>query len=182
MPHRKILAMLVAVLLIGLGLATPAMAASGTAKTSISQSAAARQVFSPAQRALIDRTFTQQEIAQLLQVATATPPPNGMVSAAAAARPSVARKVVPNGCTRSPDRFIKANFRPACDAHDRCYGSSRNRLDCDKVFVQNLQYACRLAYPWYNPARGYCYQATGVYYTAVRAVGDDYYKGTGRNN
>lgn len=100
MPHRKILAMLVAVLLTGLGLATPAMAASGTAKTSISQSAAARQVFSPAQRALIDRTFTQQEIAQLLQVATATPPPNGMVSAAAAARPSVARKVVPNGCTQ----------------------------------------------------------------------------------
>lgn len=181
MSWRKAPILLTAALLVLVGMTSPAQAAPGLSATALTQSATAREIFSPLEIAVIERTFTPQEITQLVDALEPAPPSTGMVTAAAA-RPSVARRVVPNGCTRSPNRFIRANFRPAYDAHDRCYGSSRNRFDCDKVFVQNLQYACRNAYPWYHPARGYCYQATGVYYTAVRAVGDDYYKGTGQNN
>ncbi|GAA0966884.1 hypothetical protein [Frigoribacterium faeni] len=54
--------------------------------------------------------------------------------------------VVPNGCTLSPDRWGNANFRPACDKHDICYGSKMNRKDCDLQFRTNLMNICIATY------------------------------------
>lgn len=89
----------------------------------------------------------------------------------------------PNGCSYSPDTWGKAKFRPACDAHDICYGNKKkiNRLTCDVAFLGNLTYACNKAYPK-GATRNSCAGVAGGYYTAVRGAGWAFYKGNGRNN
>lgn len=88
-----------------------------------------------------------------------------------------------NGCSYSPDRFGKFNFRPACDAHDRCYGrnSRVNRLDCDNRFLSDLRRICNNTRAT-NPEKDACRSVTGGYYSAVRAFGGRFYQGRGLNN
>jgi hypothetical protein len=79
-------------------------------------------------------------------------------------------------------------FSPACDAHDRCYGTyGSNALDCDLQMLPDLTGACKKAYlrkdlSWRNAfGLGYiwkagefahCVEAATAMVAAVRAAGD----------
>jgi hypothetical protein len=89
--------------------------------------------------------------------------------------------VVPNGCTLSPDNFYDISFKAACDTHDICYGSSTDRLDCDKQFLLNLISACIGGYGA-GFQRDSCTAAAGTYYGGVRSAGWAFYSGSGANN
>ncbi|MGH3758020.1 phospholipase A2 [Actinophytocola sp.] len=86
-----------------------------------------------------------------------------------------------DGCTKVPDSYLGANFRPACDKHDNCYSSdsSTDRLDCDKRLAVNLVKACKAEFGKYNPLRYSCIDMAGKYYLGVRAFGESHYDGTG---
>ncbi|MFI6026592.1 phospholipase A2 [Amycolatopsis magusensis] len=86
-----------------------------------------------------------------------------------------------DGCTFSPDSFFGANFRPACDAHDKCYsrGSGTPRLVCDQAFHSALTVACVNTFPSPHPMRIQCTQAAMGYYVAVRQYGRSHYEGYG---
>lgn len=86
-----------------------------------------------------------------------------------------------DGCTRVPDSYLGANFRPACDAHDLCYGSnsSTDRLQCDRRLLDDLVVACKDEFGKYNPLRYSCLDMATKYYLGVRAFGRSHYDGTG---
>lgn len=71
-----------------------------------------------------------------------------------------------------PQGYMGADFRPACEAHDRCYtlpGWSRSA--CDQQYRRDLQTAC-------NDSRfpfG-CRMRAGIMYWAVRAFGEKNYQ------
>ena len=90
----------------------------------------------------------------------------------------------PNGCSYSPDRWFKANFKPTCDNHDRCYASnsSKDRLTCDQTFHSGLNRACYVAYSRTTVRLNTCYGVAATYYAAVRNFGSGSYKGKGKNN
>lgn len=90
----------------------------------------------------------------------------------------------PDGCTNVPDGYGAANFKPACDKHDKCYGSSADRITCDKKLRSNLKAACKAAYPnlilpgvaeEYNK----CMAMSNIYYEGVRKFGKKHYAGSG---
>lgn len=85
------------------------------------------------------------------------------------------------GCTGVPDQYGKANFAPACAAHDACYsaGSPRSRLDCDNALNKDLVTACRNAYVPTDPARFDCEGRADIYYNGVRKLGRPHYEGAG---
>lgn len=90
----------------------------------------------------------------------------------------------PDGCTRVPDGYGAANFKPACDKHDKCYGSSTDRITCDKKLRSNLKSACKAAYPNLTlptVAEDYNkYMAmSNIYYEGVRKFGKKHYAGSG---
>lgn len=99
---------------------------------------------------------------QVVQVVTA-----GFVSTvilARSARPAAAelcQERVPkpgytpevNGCGPSgygwtvPDSYGDANWTPACNRHDKCYGTcNESRLKCDVLMRKSMQHACKRAY------------------------------------
>ena len=91
----------------------------------------------------------------------------------------------PDYCTWSPDSFGKANFKPACAAHDNCYSSriTTRRLSCDNRFEDALNKACNSAFSsWWEIAdqKG-CNGVAWVYYQAVRKAGKSHYHGKGIN-
>lgn len=90
----------------------------------------------------------------------------------------------PNGCSFSPDRFGRANFKPTCDRHDICYSrSSRtNRIVCDTRFKDQLINECRRAYSNERVRRNACIGVANTYHKAVRTAGHRFYKGQGLNN
>ena len=82
------------------------------------------------------------------------------------------------------DSWGRANWRPSCDRHDRCYGynSRTNRLTCDTRFRTDLLTACAIAYPIHSVRGTACAVAAVEAYTAVRLGGWANYKGKGKNN
>lgn len=85
-----------------------------------------------------------------------------------------------NGCTGVPDSWVRADFKPACDAHDVCYsaGSPRSRLDCDNALRADLVLACDAAYGG-APQHPSCVAQADRYYQGVRALGGQFYEGAG---
>lgn len=105
--------------------------------------------------------------------ATTTPDPGGATA--------TMRMSYGDGCTRVPDSYLGANFRPACDAHDQCYstGSTTDRIVCDKRLAADLVVACKAKFGKYNPLRYSCIDMSGKYYLGVRAFGRSHYDGQG---
>lgn len=87
----------------------------------------------------------------------------------------------PNGCSFSPDKWGKANFKPTCDKHDVCYskGSKTDRKRCDDKFMVGLVSVCKSTYGIKSPKFATCSAIAGTYYQAVRKVGKSFYKGSG---
>jgi hypothetical protein len=85
-----------------------------------------------------------------------------------------------DSCNFVPDSFGAANFAPACQAHDACYGpdSDIDRLACDMAFLTSLTKACDVYYT--QPAlRLTCVTIASIYFIGVRLFGADSYQGTG---
>jgi thiol-disulfide isomerase/thioredoxin/uncharacterized membrane protein YphA (DoxX/SURF4 family) len=76
------------------------------------------------------------------------------------------------------DRFKEANFRPACDAHDICYGTcTRRQAECDARLLNDLRAICRATYSVDEfERRGVCLSQARAYYRAVSASGRDFYE------
>ncbi|MCF2710151.1 hypothetical protein I6E37_00215 [Schaalia hyovaginalis] len=89
-----------------------------------------------------------------------------------------------DGCTWSPDRWGAANFRPACDRHDACYGpnSLSSRKVCDDQFYVQLQNVCIATYRDQAVQKNACLGVALAYYQAVRQFGASHYQGKGQNN
>lgn len=69
------------------------------------------------------------------------------------------------------------DFGPACDAHDRCYGTwGESQATCDDRFHTALKAACRKTYP----TRGFwqldCYGFAHSYYLGVDTLGEDAFR------
>ena len=65
-----------------------------------------------------------------------------------------------------------ANFKPACDAHDICYGTCNNcKADCDSNFYNSMCMICDSVYSgwWRAPWRLECKTLALIYYGAVRS-------------
>lgn len=108
----------------------------------------------------------------------------GVASAAPAAEPAAqapVMRIMGDGCTKVPDSFLGANFRPACDTHDKCYSrsSTTSRLNCDKQLVTDLRNACTSKFGKFDPRRYECVKMAGVYYIGVRNFGRSHYHGKG---
>lgn len=86
-----------------------------------------------------------------------------------------------DGCTNVPDSYLGANFRPACDKHDKCYSrsSTTDRLTCDNRLLGDLNKACTSKFGKFNPLRYGCLDMAGKYYLGVRALGRSHYHGKG---
>lgn len=89
-----------------------------------------------------------------------------------------------NGCGSGPTRSITpngflANFEPACNEHDLCYGIlGQTRESCDNRFRRNMRQRCSSTYDdwWERPSRRICYENAELYYEAVRRLGGDAYR------
>ena len=47
-----------------------------------------------------------------------------------------------------PQKYRNADFRPACNKHDACYGTcNSDRTACDRAFLRDLYKQCAKAYP-----------------------------------
>jgi hypothetical protein len=85
-----------------------------------------------------------------------------------------------NGCGPSgygwiiPDSYGEANFTPACNRHDRCYGTcNESRLKCDFLMRKSMQAACKRAYPGKanTKVRRKCNGRARFYFNKVSAHG-----------
>ena len=92
----------------------------------------------------------------------------------------------PNGCggaggTPVPNGFLGANFKPACDTHDCCYGRcSSVKGTCDTDFRNSLALACAARFvssPLLFPPGVFlmCLSTAETYYGFVSAFGSSYY-------
>jgi hypothetical protein len=73
-----------------------------------------------------------------------------------------------NGCGTKEhpvaNRFGKANFKPACDAHDICYGTcGKPKSECDERFCNAVHAACRAAYRKGTRGRAACLDRANDY-------------------
>jgi hypothetical protein len=88
----------------------------------------------------------------------------------------------PNGCGPAeknlPDRYKKASFLDACNAHDACYdkcGSSETA--CNEDFCKALEQSCRSAYPARTSRnRQKCDDMAQTYCDGVRLLGSSYWE------
>ena len=101
------------------------------------------------------------------------------VDAVAPAGVSAPAAVTSQYCTWSPDSWGRADFRPACSTHDRCYspGSTTSRLVCDQQLRADLRLACSSAYQ--GASLRTCHGVASTYYGAVRWFGRSRYLGAG---
>jgi hypothetical protein len=85
-----------------------------------------------------------------------------------------------DSCNFVPDSFGAANFAPACQLHDACYGpdSDRDRLACDMAFLTSLTEACNV-YAAQPALRLTCVTIASIYFIGVRLFGADSYQGSG---
>jgi hypothetical protein len=77
--------------------------------------------------------------------------------------------VVPNGCgtteDRLPDHFGKADFTPACNTHDECYGTCpKTKQGCDDQLLSLLDAICvsRFVRPLEALDRAWCRKETRI--------------------
>jgi hypothetical protein len=84
-----------------------------------------------------------------------------------------------DSCNLVPDTFGLANFTQACDAHDVCYSSDTDRLECDIALLEDLTKACAKAYPHSSQLslRLTCFTVAGIYFVGVRLFGAWFYTG-----
>lgn len=131
-----------------------------------------------------DRSATVHTPAYTFRTAADGEEPTTVTPSDAGTEPQVStRAFKPNGCTLSPDRWFKANFKPACDKHDYCYVNKKhiNRDTCDYRFLQDLNAICNAAYTD-SRDKARCRGKASIYYAAVRTAGWAFYKGNGKNN
>ena len=71
----------------------------------------------------------------------------------------------------------KANFTPACNKHDVCYGTCNKDKDaCDKAFCENLLKACKNTWPdASDPKRRGCNTRANFYCAGVTLAADSDY-------
>lgn len=85
------------------------------------------------------------------------------------------QKTLHDYCTKSPDSYLKADFRGPCARHDLCYQNhGKNRVTksvCDARLYKNLRKNCAYAYPGWTgaPTRYTCYGVASTYYDVVSA-------------
>lgn len=139
------------------------------------------QNFTPEEIVELDAISSPADIQELVSIIKGTFP---LTSNQGQAIPRVSVYAAPNGCSYSPDSWGRANFKPTCNSHDRCYSSSsaRDRKTCDISFYGNLLAECKRAYPNETVRRNACNGVASTYFTFVRNSGGDHYKGKGRNN
>ena len=92
-----------------------------------------------------------------------------------------------NGCGAGPtarlvpDRPLAFPFRPACDAHDRCYATPWRRVEesrflakrrCDRRFLRRMKRICLARYVRFRYR--VCRIVAWVYYRAVRGRLSDF--------
>jgi hypothetical protein len=66
-----------------------------------------------------------------------------------------------------------ANFGPACEAHDLCYGWCGNQKDpCDGIFLSELEDACHTAHPQGGTGLTMCLWWARRYYDGVALAGE----------
>jgi hypothetical protein len=80
-----------------------------------------------------------------------------------------------DSCNFVPDTFGAADFGPACDVHDTCYGTATDRLDCDLALLEGLILACNDAYQTQLALRLTCYTVASIYFVGVRLFGAPFY-------
>ncbi len=79
-----------------------------------------------------------------------------------------------------PNRFFRANFKPACDFHDICYETCRkNKAYCDRRFHRLMQEECRGVYQ-VGYRRQACLAQARNYYAAVSLGGGNAYEAAQR--
>jgi hypothetical protein len=85
-----------------------------------------------------------------------------------------------DSCNFVPDSFGAANFAPACQAHDACYGpdSDEARLACDLAFLKSLTGACQV-YSKQPALQLTCVTIASIYFIGVRLFGAASYHGNG---
>ena len=85
---------------------------------------------------------------------------------------------VPPAITNFLNRFKEANFTPACNAHDVCYGRCRETQErCDDLILKDLQAICRATYGLDDfEHRGVCLSQARQYYRAVSTTGRKFYE------
>ena len=137
--------------------------------------------FSPAEIRELDAISSQAEIQDLVRIIGGS---SSARQAQASASPLAAAAAEVNGGSYSPHQWGRADFKPTCDDHDRCYSTTSlvNRLDCDAVFRTGLRASCTRAYPTEAVRRSACLGVADVYYFAVRNAGGSFYEGRGLNN
>jgi hypothetical protein len=101
-------------------------------------------------------------------------------------RPSRANHNVVNGCGDDtglgrlvPNAPTGANFKPACDNHDRCYGELNQSKDlCDRRFHNELLDECGRTFKTIvtRPLRASCNGVADTYYSAVSTKGGRAYR------
>jgi len=118
-------------------------------------------------------------VAFALPAGATAAPVDRAADAAPPAAVSAPVAVLSQYCTWSPDSWGRADFRPACSAHDRCYspGSTASRLDCDQRLRADLRLACAGAYR--GASLSTCRGVASTYYGAVRWLGRSRYLGAG---
>jgi hypothetical protein len=71
-----------------------------------------------------------------------------------------------------PDQWDDYVLTPACDNHDRCYGTCGSSKDtCDMNFLNDMRNICQADFGPWNPNRYDCYSASWIYYQAVHQFG-----------
>lgn len=143
--------------------------------------------FSPQEIIELEGTSSQAEIQNLVRIIGGVSPRRAAQGSAipqATVVPLAAAADETNGCSYSPDQWGRADSKPTCDDHDRCYSSTSyvNRLDCDTVFLSGLRASCTGAYPTEAFRRSVCLGVADLYYFAVRNAGGAFYEGRGLNN
>lgn len=86
-----------------------------------------------------------------------------------------------DGCSFVPNKgHGGVNFRPACDAHDRCYSDlTAPKSKCDGDFFDDLARACRNKFDsfWQGYDLARCLQQASSYGTAVSVLTTSYLRG-----
>ncbi|HVX18506.1 MAG TPA: phospholipase A2 [Acidimicrobiales bacterium] len=84
-----------------------------------------------------------------------------------------------NGCGSAglagylvPDDFDGYSFTPACDEHDRCYGTCNSNKDtCDQNFLRDMNQICDSHFLDYTSGHKDCRDNAYIYYDAVHLIG-----------
>ncbi len=75
-----------------------------------------------------------------------------------------------------PDSWITYSFEPACDMHDKCYGTcGKKRSQCDNEFLDFMWWICDNTLGRSSLSYRHCREMASIYYLAVRKYGQGSY-------